>query len=248
MKTEHSIEQSGISGSVLKLIAVITMLIDHIAAAILVRHFYATNDWSLYNVYYAMRMIGRIAFPIYCFMLVEGLERTRNRRKYLTRMVGFAVISEIPFDLAFSSQVLELGHQNVFFTLSIALAAMVVTEEIVHRIANPIWQSVGSVLTAVAAIALAFVMQTDYSGYGVVCILLMYYLRQNRLAELIAGYVAFLLLLGEVTAIVAFILLFFYRGKKGFSCKTFFYGFYPVHLVVLYGICVILGIHGISAV
>ncbi len=248
MKTQRSTEQSGISGGTLKLIAVITMLIDHIAAAILVRHFYATNDWSLYNVYYAMRMIGRIAFPIYCFMLVEGLERTRNRGKYLTRMVGLALISEIPFDLAFSSQVLEFGYQNVFFTLSIALAAMVVTEEIVNKIANPMWKSVGSVLTVAAAMALALFMRTDYSWYGVVCILLMYHLRQNRLAELIAGYVAFLLLLGEVTAIVAFILLFFYRGKKGFSCKTFFYGFYPLHLIILYGICVILGIHGISAV
>lgn len=248
MTLEDSKKQSGISGSALKMIAVVTMLIDHVAAAVLVRQFDATGDWSMYTVYYAMRQIGRIAFPIYCFMLVEGLERTRSKGKYLLRMASLALISEIPFDLAFSSKVLEFGYQNVFFTLTIALAAMVVMEQIKRTIKLPLLQGGFNVLTAGAAMILAAVMQTDYDWRGVACILLMYFWRRNQIAELVVGYVAFVLLLGELTALPAFILLAFYRGKKGFSCKFFFYGFYPVHLLILYFVCVILGTAAYSAI
>lgn len=248
MTLDVSEEKSGISAGTLKIIAVVTMLIDHIAAAVLVRHFYATDDWGLYTLYYAMRQIGRIAFPIYCFMLVEGLERTHSRGKYLARMLGFALISEIPFDLAFSSQVFELGYQNVFFTLSIALAAMMAMELIQEKIKHPLWQSGVFLLVGAGSMVLAAVLQTDYDWRGVACILLMYFWRRNRTAELIVGYVAFVFLLGEITALPAFIALAFYRGRKGFSCKPLFYGFYPIHLLLLYGLCVVMGIAEFSAV
>ncbi len=248
MTTEVVRTESGISGSVLKMVAVITMLIDHIAATIMVRHFLATGDWSLYTVYYAMRQIGRIAFPIYCFMLVEGLEKTRNKGKYLLRMMSFALISEIPFDLALTGKVLEFGYQNVFFTLTIALAAMMAMEKVEAKIENVRAQGATNAVIMVFAMVLAAILQTDYDWKGVICIIGMYLLRKNRLYELIAGYVMFLFLLGEWAALPAFILLAFYKGRKGFSCKWFFYGFYPVHLLVLYFVCVILGIASISAV
>lgn len=248
MTMEVSRTQQGISGSALKLIAVITMLIDHIAAAVLVRYYYATFDREVLFIYTIMRQIGRIAFPIYCFMLVEGLERTRSKGRYLIRMTAFALISEIPFDLAFSSQVLEFGYQNVFFTLAIALATMVMMEKICEKIHQPFFRAVLIPLTAVAGMMLAAVLQTDYDWRGVACILIMYFLRRNRKAELVAGYVAFVLLLSELAALPAFIALAFYKGKKGFSCKYFFYGFYPLHLLILYFICVIMGIAVYSAV
>lgn len=248
MTTEVSEKSAGISSGSLKIIAIITMLIDHIGAAVLWRYLNFMGDWSLYPLYYAMRQIGRIAFPIYCFTLIEGLERTRHRGKYLGRMFAFALISEIPFDLAFKSQVIEFAYQNVFFTLTIALAAMIGLEWVREKVKSSIGQSVFNVLITAAAMGLAYIMQTDYDCLGVCCILVMYFLRKNRKAELIAGYVAFLILLGEWAAFPAFIALAFYRGRKGVSAKYFFYGFYPAHLLILYVVCVIMGIASIPAV
>ena len=107
--------QKGLSGSTLKLIAIITMLIDHIGAAVIARLLIAgQGSEMLYKIYYAMRAVGRVAFPIFCFLLVEGFFYTGSRKKYALRLFGFALLSEIPFDLAFSGKILEFGYQNVF--------------------------------------------------------------------------------------------------------------------------------------
>lgn len=97
--------QKGLSGSTLKLIAIITMLIDHIGAAVIARLLIAgQGSEMLYKIYYAMRAVGRVAFPIFCFLLVEGFFYTGSRKKYALRLFGFALLSEIPFDLAFSGK------------------------------------------------------------------------------------------------------------------------------------------------
>ena len=110
-----NVRWKGLSGSTLKLIAIVSMLIDHVAAAVIVRVLYA-GHWTeqLYQIYRVMRSVGRIAFPIFCFFLVEGFEHTRDRKKYALRLFLFALISEIPFDLAFSAEILEVQYQNVF--------------------------------------------------------------------------------------------------------------------------------------
>ena len=107
----------GLSGSTLKLIAIVTMLIDHVGAALVYRMMLAYIDrggaenTSVYGrmliIYWVMRMIGRIAFPIFCFLMVEGFQKTHNKWKYAMRLGGFALLSEIPFDLAFNSRVLR---------------------------------------------------------------------------------------------------------------------------------------------
>ena len=245
---EVSRERTGISAGMLKIIAVVTMLIDHVAAAVLVRYYYATGDADILPVYHIMRQIGRTAFPIYCFMLVEGLERTRSRGKYLARMAGLALLSEIPFDLAFSSEVLEFGYQNVFFTLTIALATMIGLELIRCKMTQPLFQIILSGLAVFGGMYLAYFMQTDYDWRGVACILLMYFLRRSPCSKLIVSYVSFVILLDEWAALPAFILLGCYHGRKGFSNKLFFYGFYPVHLLILYVVCVFMGVAMISAV
>ena len=117
-------KKKGISGSTLKIIAMITMLIDHIGAAVCMRMMLAegfgdlngaaeetikawvTVHADLYSTYYMFRMIGRIAFPIFCFLLVEGFKHTKDAKKYAIRLFAFALISEIPFDLAFQSKAL----------------------------------------------------------------------------------------------------------------------------------------------
>ena len=114
-----------LSAAVLKWTAILTMLIDHVGAAVLAGLAKKHQGWGVgvfsRDFYYATRVIGRIAFPIFCFLLIEGLFHTRSRWKYLFRLGLFAVISEIPFDLAFQGTLLEFGSQNVFFTLFFGL-------------------------------------------------------------------------------------------------------------------------------
>ena len=123
----------GISGSTLKMIAVITMLIDHVAAGVLGRYLtmYALDSTpgaidynTLWIIYEVMRGIGRVAFPIYCFLLVEGFTHTKSVGKYSLRLLLFAFVSEVPFDLLFNGKVVDLSYQNVFFTLWIGLLVM----------------------------------------------------------------------------------------------------------------------------
>ena len=122
----------GISGSTVKLVGIITMFIDHLAAAVLARvviRILMTDGrtdqfYDLYSIYSFMRMVGRLGFPIFCFLLVEGFEKTRSRAKYALRLGMFALISEIPFDLAFNATVLEFGYQNVYFTLFFGMLAL----------------------------------------------------------------------------------------------------------------------------
>lgn len=121
----------GISGSTVKLVGIVTMLIDHFAATVLARiliRMSLSGEWSepLYSAYNCLRMIGRLGFPIFCFLLVEGFGKTRSKTKYAVRLGIFALISEIPFDLAFSAKVLEFGYQNVYFTLFLGMLALCV--------------------------------------------------------------------------------------------------------------------------
>lgn len=113
---------SGLSGSSLKLIAIISMIIDHIGVAI-VSYLPGIDDKNglVYASYWILRLIGRIAFPIYLFLIVEGFQYTRNKLLYSIRLFIFAFISEIPFDLALKNTLFDWKHQNVFFTLFIGL-------------------------------------------------------------------------------------------------------------------------------
>lgn len=222
-----------INADTIKSIAVITMFIDHLGAALVWEYVLtlqgdARMQW--YTIYMIMRKIGRLAFPIYCFFIVEGLEHTRSVKKYIMRLLIFAFISEIPFDYAFQSR-LTLDYQNVFFTLAIGLICIWGVREVEERIANHIKQIVFKTLIIAAGIFLANMLNTDYSGFGVLIIAVLYLFQKSRLLQCIAGAVGFA---WEVTAPISFLLLFFYNGERGRRInKYFFYAFYPVHLAVL---------------
>lgn len=140
-------KRKGISGSTLKWIAMIAMLIDHTAAVVLARKMIAsgyldvvnsgiyeevmgwlTDNMLLFYSYDFMRMVGRLGFPIFCFLLVEGFLHTGNVKKYLLRMGVFALVSELPFDLAMSGKLCYWNYQNVFFTLFLGLFTLVAFE------------------------------------------------------------------------------------------------------------------------
>ena len=178
--------QKGLSGSTLKLIAIITMLIDHIGAAVIARLLIAgQGSEMLYKIYYAMRAVGRVAFPIFCFLLVEGFFYTGSRKKYALRLFGFALLSEIPFDLAFSGKTLEFGYQNVFFTLLIGLLTIMLFDAVVKKQEwHPVLRSALLVIITFGGMGAAYLLHTDYDAKGVLAILVFYMTRQMPLDTL----------------------------------------------------------------
>ncbi len=256
--------KKGLSGSTLKIIAVVTMFIDHIGAAVLGRLLmvnglgalnqsdteavvqWVNNHSNIFYAYQTMRSIGRLAFPIFCYLLVEGFEHTKDRKKYALRLGLFALISEIPFDLAFKSQVLEFSYQNVFFTLFIGLVTMMIYRFFEEKTEWSLYLRMPIYLVVVAAgMGLAQVMKTDYSAIGVLCIMVLYICRKNRIMQLAAGCISFF---WESAAVLAFVPIAFYNGKRGLKLKYFFYAFYPVHLLLLFAVCYFMGIAGYAAV
>lgn len=262
-KQETAQKKRGISGSTLKIIAVITMLTDHVGAFILCRYLMASgymevaasgdmsviNAWLtenavLYNSYIITRYIGRVAFPIFCFLLVEGFGRTRDVKKYALRLGVFALISEIPFDLAMKAKVFDFTYQNVYFTLLIGLLTMVAFDFIGKRKQKTVVKLILSAGALALGAVVAELLNTDYGAIGVISIMLLYILRHNKVWQIVGGCLVFL---WEFTAPLAFIPIGFYNGKRGLRLKYFFYAFYPLHLAVIYVICTILGISGIAA-
>ncbi len=249
-----------ISGSTLKMIAVITMLIDHTAAGVLGRFLSSrgANDlnWSdmsayeqwmsqnenLMQAYQIMREIGRVAFPIYCFLLVEGFMHTKNRMKYAGRLLLFAFLSEIPFDLLFQGNPFDFSYQNVFFTLFFGMLAMIAMDWAAKREVVFAGKILLTCLSAGICIEAANIMMTDYAGLGVLCIVVMYLTRKNKELQIAAGSCSFLYFLRETAAPYAFLSIAMYNGRRGWRMKYFFYLFYPVHLLLLYLLCMGLGI------
>lgn len=225
---EVVLKKKGISGSTLKLIAIITMLIDHIGASTLVAYMYfhpeASSEW--WSVYTIMRRIGRIAFPIFIFLLIEGFYHTRNRFKYARNLFIFGVLSEIPFDLAFSATLFDWEYQNVMFTLLLGFITMWVDDSV----GTDFMAYVKSILCFVLCAGIAYYAQTDYGFFGVVAIYVLYQCRKYKQLFNLTGI---LLFSWETTAPIAFLFTSFYNGKRGISLKYLFYLFYPVHLLLL---------------
>lgn len=227
----------GISGSTLKLIAVISMMIDHTGATVLravLRHPWVTADsarLAFWNEMYSLsRSIGRIAFPIFCFLIVEGFLHTRSVRRYAGRLLIFALISEIPFDLALKGNWYFPQKQNVYFTLLIGLLAIAG----IHAVSLH-WGENLALLLSVPLIAAgmyaANLLDTDYNWKGVFLIAVLYLARRLRLLQCMTGAAA---VAWEQPASLGFIPVFLYNGKRGLQMKYFFYWFYPVHLLVLH--------------
>ncbi len=212
-----------ISAAVLKWIAVVTMIIDHFAVAV-----YPQLSGYEYNIYYILRKIGRIAFPIYCFLLVEGFFHTRNTVKYLQNCFVFAILSEIPFDMAIFGKLFYLRGQNVYFTLCIGLCALMILDKIRVRCAQQNLLLQGFVVVLAAYIG--EILEVDYHWKGVLFIVMFYYVRNMQ--EWIRNFVGICAFAYEGTAPLAFLPIHFYNGKRGKQMKYLFYAIYPIHLLI----------------
>lgn len=228
---ETSIRQKfGLSGSTLKIIAIISMLIDHTGATVvraLIRLPSVTANPDtlrmIQDLYTLMRKIGRIAFPLFCFLLVEGFLHTHDVKKYAQRMFLFALISEIPFDFALKPSWFYPSKQNVYFTLLIGLLVLWGIQTCCGKVIPQLLILTGGLLAAA-------LLKTDYSYKGVFLIEVLYLFRFSRIYQCLGGAAA---ISWEMPAPAAFLPVYFYNGKRGISLKYFFYWFYPVHLLIL---------------
>lgn len=241
-----------ISGSTLKIMALIFMVIDHTAAIVfppvLARYdiTYFGNlsmeyiqalcqegmaGWIYVSYQIMRRILGRLAFPIYCFLLVEGFEKTGSREKYAGRLLTFALISEIPFNLAFRGKLFALSYQNVFFTLLLGYLTIWVMDILEKRMPSVQAALLGEAAVFGAACLAAEFMRCDYGAHGIIAIGLLYFFRHSRAKQIAAGCAAFF---WEFTAMFSFVFIGFYNGRRGIKLKYVFYFFYPAHLLILY--------------
>ena len=227
-----------LSASALKALAMACMLLDHMWATVI-----PGNTW--------MTWVGRLTFPLYAFLIAEGFFHTADRRRYALRLLGLALLSEIPFDLIQFSTPFFPFHQNTVFTLLLGLWAISGLDR-ARQEPTPRRIILG-LLTLAAACLLGGVGFVDYGVMGVLTVVLFYLLRDFPLARL--AQLAAMVLLNIVFfkgqtipllgfdfptqgfAVLALVPIWLYNGKKGFGGKGFqwaSYLFYPVHLLVLY--------------
>lgn len=220
----------------IKLIAIVAMLIDHIGAIFIPRS----------NEYYVLfRGIGRLAFPLFVFLMVEGFCHTKNVYKYLLRMGIFALISEIPFDLAFNRSVFHINHQNVFFTLTLGLGMLIIMGKIETLKFDVYALSILQGASLLGFCGLAFFLKTDYQHLGIIMIMIFYLFRgKNYYISLAVLGIYLYMYIDNISsyssmfyiglATISTCFLFFYNGTRGKDIKYLFYIFYPAHLLILF--------------
>ena len=230
----------GLYGSELKWIALLSMLVDHFGVVFYTGSVVARRPLFSLSVYYALRCVGRPAFPLYAFLLAEGLRYTRSVKNYLLRLFCFGLISEIPFDLAFCSGCFDWSYQNVFFTLFLGLLAVALWQRITGG--EPERCGAARVLAGLLCLAAAAFaadkLHTDYGAWGVLVIVSLCLFRELPwMRDLLTGC----FLLGasalEAAAFPDFLLFRLYNGRRGRQRKYLFYVFYPAHLLLLSLLC-----------
>ena len=229
-------EKVRISGAGLKRIAMCCMFMDHFAAVFLKQAVLLTASEVCSISYWLMSGIGRIAFPIYSFLLVEGFLRTRNVGNYVLRLGLCGLGSEIPYDLAFSGRIIDWHSQNVLFTLFLGLMALMLIRRLNNGREEPVRRSV--VVMIMAGIFLLAVFaefsRCDYGAIGVFLIISMYLFRkQETWRDLVSGMLLVVLNPFEAAAAVAIPLIHRYNGERGKQSKYGMYLFYPGHLLLL---------------
>ena len=216
-------------GTVLKLIAMISMVFDHVGDM-----FCPELLWP--------RMLGRLAMPIFSFCIAEGYIHTRDRKRYLLRLGIFALVSEVPFDLAFEGRI-NLTHQNIMLTFFLAVLSLMLFDLIrgEKKEDSGKYSTVKTILgtlTVIVMAVIALLVRADYTVFAVIAVFLFYVFKDSGQLVRTGVGVAFLSLTRTMgyycTTALSMIPLLLYNGKKGKGLKWFFYVFYPGHLLLLY--------------
>ncbi len=181
-----------ISSAGLHILAMGFMLCDHLWAMLL-----PAEEW--------LTCIGRIAFPIFAFMIVEGYLHTHDLRRYLFRMLAGALLAEIPFNLMYGSSVFYPYHQNVLWTFLISLLLILLIEKSRERF-KPVPATLLSAGLVILGFILGYAAMTDYYGIGVLTVLVFYFFRnrnwRSRICQFLCLYFLNVKLLGGYYYIV----------------------------------------------
>ena len=220
--SEHSILLPSLSGSALKVIALVSMVTDHCA-------YYLMEHGTL--LYEVMRCFGRIAFPVFAFLIAEGFRHTRNRMKYFLQLLGFAVVSEVPWYLLNGAD----GAHNVLFTLALGVMALATFETLKKD-----GILCGAVILSIAGFATW--LGVDYEWRGILMMVVFYLLGNvsnfpsGRKAQLFCAF-PLMMHYGIVGALLVCLTIACYDGTRGFIhgkvAKYGFYAFYPMHLLLI---------------
>lgn len=242
--------EKGMDGAALKWIAMWCMLIDHIGAVVLEYGLFyqggagrmevlLEQPWGvfLYPLSLFLRILGRPAFPIYCFLLTEGFIHTADRKRYGRNLLLFGLISEIPFNLAVANRVFHPAYQNVFFELFIGFLILCRIEWAEKRAYGAGEMNLVCLYTLIGCGA-SILVGADYNAIGILMIVFLYRFRNSRRKQTAAaGGIGFLETLFPTlgAGALAAIPIWFYNGKRGKQqMKFLFYWFYPLHLLILF--------------
>lgn len=218
----------------------VTMLIDHVNKALIYPNL-VSNDGFLNAVSNLFDILGRIAFPLFCFLLVEGFFKTRNRGKYLLNLLLFGALSEVPFDMFVSASFYNANWNNVMFSLALVLVTIWSIDALKGKMRNQptvcwYFASIGIVLF-MCVVAMFF--SVDYEHHA---ILIGYFFYLFHDTPMLAIPFCYACLYTTPWALLGFLLTLTYNGQRGRQSKWINYGFYPVHLLILGALRMLLGI------
>ena len=220
-----------LSGAELKLIAIISMLADHVNKA-LIYPYLESNHGFLAFISDVFDIIGRIAFPLFCFMLVEGYFKTRNRKKYLLNLLLFGVISEVPFDMFTTASFFNMNWNNVMFTLALVLVTAWIIDTLKEKMQKrpkALWYLV-SILIVLVMCIVSMSLSLDYEHHAILIGYFFYLFHDMPVFAIPFGYAS---MFKEPWALLGFGLTLTYNGERGKQHKMLYYWFYPVHLLIL---------------
>ncbi len=220
-----------LSGAGLKLIAIISMLADHVNKA-LIYPYLESNHGFLAFISDVFDIIGRIAFPLFCFMLVEGYFKTRNRKKYLLNLLLFGVISEVPFDMFTTASFFNMNWNNVMFTLALVLVTVWIIDTLKEKMQKrpkALWYLV-SILIVLVMCIVSMSLSLDYEHHAILIGYFFYLFHDMPVFAIPFGYAS---MFKEPWALLGFGLTLTYNGERGKQHKMLYYWFYPVHLLIL---------------
>ena len=232
-------DRNFLTGGQIKIIAIIAMFLSHLAQSDFL-YFLGEKYWMIADIFV---FIGRISMPIFCFFTVQAVIYSTDIKKYFLRMLIFALISEIPFDLALNDSLFDFGTQNVIFTLLIGALTIFAIEKVFQSEKNDIIKIIFIILISLVGMPLGNILKTDYSYKGVLAIVLIYLTRNSKISTAMALFVGFFFeseMWGYVIEMtygfvyLSIPLLMLYNGKKGKESKWLYYIFYPAHLLLIY--------------
>lgn len=218
------------NGAQLKYMAFLSMLLDHVNNSMITP--YLDGKGLLLHVSNVLSILGRVAFPLFMFFLVEGFFKTRSRKKYLINLLIFAILSEVPFDLFTSRELFNKNWNNMMFTLALSLATIWIVDEMKGRLAKKskaLWYG-ASVLVVAVMCAVAMFFSLDYDYHAIIVAYLFYLFYEKPLYGAALGYLS---IIKELYSVLGFAATLTYNGERGKQYKWLNYAFYPAHLLIL---------------